>query len=378
MNEALALKLLRNIMNWDEETAAREYRWVRLMSRFKYDGYRDYLAGARFVESFAGWLIQFDQAHRAAAYEFIKTRLVYFSPLEIHRLVDQFYPRFVEPKLRSAASERCGVPPYLVMTRKAARAEFMREQRRTLFIGLSDGARTDVLRRANSGILVNDQIVLATHIDEDKWRDLGSKLKKDLFNEDNPRFDRVCLVDDFTGSGTSFLRPGKKGGWTGKLWKFRKALDNARSDLKESFPLTDDFSLHIHHYISSYQARTTILERLEQVRKEIGKDGSWFSRIDVSEGLLLPENLPMTERSDPAMWAISDRYYDPALYDQLKVHLDESKQKHIRHGYGDSALPVVLEHNCPNNAITLIWSETSGSGQGPAMRPLFPRRHRHS
>jgi hypothetical protein len=55
MNEALALKLLRNIMNWDEETAASEYRWVRLMSRFKYDGYRDYLAGARFVESFAGW-----------------------------------------------------------------------------------------------------------------------------------------------------------------------------------------------------------------------------------------------------------------------------------------------------------------------------------
>jgi hypothetical protein len=91
MNEALALKLLRNIMNWDEETAASEYRWVRLMSRFKYDGYRDYVAGARFVESFAGWLIQFDPAHRAAAYEFIKTRLIYFSPLEIHRLVDQFY-----------------------------------------------------------------------------------------------------------------------------------------------------------------------------------------------------------------------------------------------------------------------------------------------
>src|ERR1700722_7732604 len=42
MNEALALKLLRKIMEWDEETATREYRWVRLMSLLKYDGYRDY------------------------------------------------------------------------------------------------------------------------------------------------------------------------------------------------------------------------------------------------------------------------------------------------------------------------------------------------
>jgi hypothetical protein len=362
MNEALALKLLRKIMSWDEEIAAREYRWVRLMSRFKYDGYRDYLAGARFVESFAGWLIQFDPQHRNAAYEFIKTRLVYFSPLEIHRLVDQFYPRFVEPKLRSAASDRCGVPPYLIMTKKAAKTEFMRERRRTLFIGLSDGARIDIFRRANTGILVNDQIVVATHIDEDKWRDLGAKLKEEQVfgGETDPRFDRVCLVDDFTGSGTSFLRPGKNGGWTGKLWKFRKALENARTDLKSAFPLTEDFSLHIHHYISSHQARSTILERLAAVRAEIGQ-GAWFSHIDLSEGLLLPQNLPMSEHSDPEMWAISERYYDPALYEQLKVHLDEAKQKHIRHGYGDSALPVVLEHNCPNNSITLIWSETEGS-----------------
>ena len=39
MNEALALKLLRQIMEWDEETATREYRWIRLMSLLKYDGY---------------------------------------------------------------------------------------------------------------------------------------------------------------------------------------------------------------------------------------------------------------------------------------------------------------------------------------------------
>ncbi|MCK1295339.1 hypothetical protein [Bradyrhizobium sp. 30] len=56
MNEALALRLLRQIMGCDEETAVQGYRWVRLMARFRYDGYRDYLAEARFPETLAGWL----------------------------------------------------------------------------------------------------------------------------------------------------------------------------------------------------------------------------------------------------------------------------------------------------------------------------------
>jgi hypothetical protein len=252
MNEALALKLLRQIMGWNEETAVEEYRWVRLMASFKYDGYRDYLAGARFPETLAGWLMQFKAEDRAAAYAFVKSKLLYFSPLEIVRLVDQFYPRFIERKLRAAAAAKFDIPPYLVMTRESFRTEFFREQRRTLFIGLSDGARLDMLRRANAGVLVNDQIVLATHIDEDKWRDLGSKLKEDkLFADvENPRFDRVWLIDDFTGSGTSFLRPGKTGGWTGKLYKFRQALEKARRERPDTFPLTEDFSLYIHHYMS--------------------------------------------------------------------------------------------------------------------------------
>ncbi|MCK1552554.1 hypothetical protein IVB11_26695, partial [Bradyrhizobium sp. 177] len=281
MNEALALKLLRKIMEWDEETATREYRWVRLMSLLKYDGYRDYVAGVRFAESLAGWLSQFDPVHRATAYDFVKHRLVYFSPLEIHRLVDQLYPRFIEPGLRKAASSRTGIAPYLVMSKKASRLELLRERRRTLFIGLSDGARIDILRRSNAGILVNDQIVLATHIDEDKWKDLGAKLKEDKIFESgsDPKFDRVCLVDDFTGSGTSFLRQRKDKSWTGKLRKFGSGLAAARKSLGPDFPLTDDFSLHIHHYISSHQARSTIDERLTEISAEIGSGDGWFSRI---------------------------------------------------------------------------------------------------
>jgi hypothetical protein len=150
MNEALALRLLRKIMEWDEETATREYRWLRLMSRLKFDGYRDYLAGVRFAESLAGWLSQFDPRHRKPAYDFVKNRLIYFSPPEIQRLVEQFYPRFVEPRLREDAGRAARVAPYMVWADANSRQIIERKRRQVLFIGLSDGARIDILRRANS------------------------------------------------------------------------------------------------------------------------------------------------------------------------------------------------------------------------------------
>jgi hypothetical protein len=80
MHERLASRLLNRIMNWNEETATREYAWLRLIARLKFDGYRDYLAGVRFAESLAGWLSQFEPSHREAAYAFVKTRLIYYSP----------------------------------------------------------------------------------------------------------------------------------------------------------------------------------------------------------------------------------------------------------------------------------------------------------
>jgi hypothetical protein len=63
----------------DNEVATREYAWLRLMSSMKYDGYSDFRAGVRFLESLVSWLRHFDEADRKAAYEFVKTRLVYLN-----------------------------------------------------------------------------------------------------------------------------------------------------------------------------------------------------------------------------------------------------------------------------------------------------------
>ena len=59
MNQNLALKVLGRIMNWPDDRARDEFQWLRLMARLKYDGYHDFHAGMRFVESLVTWLQQF-------------------------------------------------------------------------------------------------------------------------------------------------------------------------------------------------------------------------------------------------------------------------------------------------------------------------------
>ncbi|MFX8949727.1 hypothetical protein ABTM92_19415, partial [Acinetobacter baumannii] len=75
MKENLALKVLSQIMSWDDERARKEFAWLRLMSRLKYDGYRDFHAGMRFLESLSVWLQQFEPTEREVAYGFVRNTL---------------------------------------------------------------------------------------------------------------------------------------------------------------------------------------------------------------------------------------------------------------------------------------------------------------
>ena len=59
MNQDLGLRILGRIMDWDDDRARDEFAWLKLMARLKYDGYRDFQAGMRFIESLATWLQQF-------------------------------------------------------------------------------------------------------------------------------------------------------------------------------------------------------------------------------------------------------------------------------------------------------------------------------
>lgn len=383
LSTSIGLSLVKRIMGWTEQQAATEFKWLKMMSAVKFDGYADYRTGVRFAESLATWLKQFKGSDRTTAYNFLKKRLVYISPPEMNQLIESFVPEVVIPQIRSRAGDKLGIPAYQVWSTKEGDNLFQKMLRRTLFVGMSDGSRIDVLRRSNIGRLVTDQVVHSLYIDDAKWLEIGEKLTKDKHGGEGEKFDHVYLIDDFTASGTTFIRfEGDK--WKGKLKKFNANIREARKrfesdkELKASFPLQANFTLHIHHHLSSAQAKEALLSELNS--EALSSSDTEFGEVCVTEGMLLSATQKLTEANadDKRMLELCDNYYDPQLYYDYEKHCKASGQDHLKYGYAHCKLPIILDHNTPNNSLSILWAKTDGNGdKAHAMRPLFSRRSRH-
>lgn len=370
VNESLALRVLSAVMGWDGPRCDTEFAWLSLMSRLKFDGYRGFLAGARFLESLADWLQQFDKSERDIAYRFLREDLLYLGPQELQHLIDLVYPGVVEPLLVRSVAERFGVAPYKVWSRSDAVSAFDRLRRRCLFLGLSDGARIDTFRRMNEGRIQNDQVAPAIELDPGKWGSMLSKLQKDPDGGPDARFEFVFLLDDFVGSGTTLLRIEDKQTLDGKLLKLWDLMK--RNDLVSKI-LAPTYQVVVHHYVSTHQAAQAVPELNEFVTKIRG--GDWYRSVQFTEGLRLPDGMKLTAAKCPDFGKLVQRYYDPSIEtDSIKKGKTDA-----RWGFAACGLPVVLEHNTPNNSVALIWAESDGSASGAkAMRPLFRRRQRHT
>ncbi len=374
MNEKLALRVLGDVMGWPDGEATTQFHWLRLMSRIKYDGYQDYLAGARFLESLAGWIQQFSTSEdRAVAYEFARRCLVYIGPMEMLRLVELLYPDQVQRMLVRTIAETRGIRSYRVWADPDAILAYEQLLARTLFVALSDGARLDLFRRANAGVVTNEQIVVATHIDDAKWADLLKKLRKLPGQGADARFAIVFLIDDFAGSGKTFLRKDAESGqWEGKLARFRETIG---PHLQTHF--CSNLRVRVHHYVANHDAADGLINRQAQALGELGSE-NWFSDVTFSFGTILPKDLPITSSGAPEarkFVGLAERYYDPAIENE---HTKKGGTD-MRLGFAGCALPVVLEHNTPNNSVSLLWAESEGDDKHGvhAMRPLFRRRQRH-
>ena len=370
MNQDLALKVLSQIMGWTNERARDEFRWLRLMARLKYDGYRAFQAGMRFVESLATWLQQFRQDQRETAYSFVRRSVVYISSMEMQCLVERLYPRTVCERLIRVVAADYGIQPYQVFTRAPDALDRLRRQ--TLFMGLSDGARIDAIRHVNSGVLSNEQLVQFTQLGTDKWKDMLDSLRDDL-SDSHARFRLVYLIDDFIGTGTTFLRLDAKNEWKGKLVRFMSSVESADNELGRDKLFDGRSELCIHHYVSASGPVYPLLESYITACPN-----SRLQAWHCSYGQLLPD-YSKTIGTHEDFVKLTNIYYDPIIETK---HTNVGGVQHLGLGYGGRSLPLVLEHNTPNNSVALLWAESSGgnrvSGHAPAMRPLFRRRQRHT
>jgi hypothetical protein len=197
MREELAEQLLKLVLNWDIPTAKEEINKLRYLTAVKYDNYRNFEVGKRFLESLVLWLRQFKTIdERKIAYDFIIQRLLYISEPQMDHLVSLAYPQRIFPILLEQSTKILGVSSYQRKKIRTSKA-FGEIRRKSLFLGMSDGARMDAFRRKHN--LNNEQVSVSYELSEDKWKrmydDLQEWLNADKSNTTG-NFENVFLIDD--------------------------------------------------------------------------------------------------------------------------------------------------------------------------------------
>jgi hypothetical protein len=372
MKEQLAERLLARVMNWDAERVAKERPVLQSLAAYKYDEYQKFSPGQRFIESLALWLYDFKTTeYQEAAYTFVRTRLVFFSAAEIQHLVSIAYPDHIRPLLLQRAAKELNLDPYHV-GKVITSTSFQLHQRSTLFLGLSDGARTDIFRRSNEEDLSHEQILQNYEIKAERVNKLLDKLRQDLRKKnttikdmDSETFNTIVLMDDFSASGTSYLRfkdeksnDLKDENLEGKLFEFSRDVKDPKSPLARL--VNSNTRIYLVIYIATNQA-------VDYLRNLLSK---YWGAKDIQFDILVIHPLFPSIKIGPSdsLASLLEYFYDKETLED--EHINKGKQG-VKYGYAACGLPVVLTHNTPNNSIYPIWARTS------KLRALFPRISRH-
>lgn len=355
-------------------------RTLGVLADYKYDEYQQFTPGHRFMDSLVKWLSNIPKEHHKAALELVFRRLVFFSRADVFHFTKMAYPYKVRPRLIEWEAQRLGLPMHQ-WVRFSRSDSFHLATRRTLFLGLSDGAHLDDFRRL--GGIHNDQVHTSYHLPQSRAQEMVEALqehiekkKQDIAAEGyqvplEATFNRVVLVDDFTASGISFIRH-EEGKWKGKLVKFLNMLDTVQ---QQDTKLVDGETLRgiLLFYIATDQARTYIERNLATFNKWRSDNGKKPLELEFHVVQPLRNNTALTRPTAGELasmiegWDVSDTY-------------DKSMKKggedgHQKWGFNQCGLPVILYHNTPNNSIAPLWVY-----RDPEDRPmpgLFPRIRRH-
>jgi hypothetical protein len=362
MAQAFLSKVLEKGDFFDEQR-----KYFQNMARYKYDDYQQYAPGMRFIERFALWLKQIlDETDRASIATFIRDRLVFISNEEMNLLVSSCFPDLIKKLLVKSVAIELHLEDYMLESITSS-SNYRSLIRQSLFFGLSDGARTDIFRRANSGIISHEQVYLtyelsktrAGKMQKDLEKDLSKMLNRDL-EDSEKKFKRLFLLDDFSASGTSYL---KLDGMVlkGKISQLYESIFEESSDLSVAFD-KDSLEVHIILYLCTEQAERQIKDLFKHLERKYKNTPQLHCMH------LIPEAFKLTSPQDQSMieLCLKDTYYDPEIE-------DEHTGPNIHLGFKNCALPLILSHNCPNNSVSILWSYEHLT----KFKGLFPRIPRH-
>jgi len=418
MKRELALQALQTIMPnlADEASAARLFRELQMLAEYKYNKYEMYYPGRLFLENLYLWLQQFEASERSDALEFVRRQVIFVSREEFQQLAQLLYNDRIRRQQLTMSAKRAGLPSYRVRAIHDSQ-EFSRTARSSLYVGMSDGARLDFIRRHNLD-LNNEQVLPYYAVHDEKVDDCLQALRSEI-KDPTARFRCLFLIDDFAGSGNTLLREVVTAGPLPKRWiapdlpgrwksRLRFKGDPATMEcLYRGSPLSQAEISEILHFSTdpTYRkcvetiadkcsrrdtslkgslckvANGNIAEVLEpdaavffcpllttehalnRLKPLFGRLPAQFAHAKVLPAAVLDAKIATIDCTTP-IGALCERYYDEALAD---IHTGD-----VKFGYDGCGLPLVLHHNTPNNSLFLLWARRSAK-----IAPLFVRYERH-
>ncbi|HYG34746.1 MAG TPA: hypothetical protein VEC99_08185 [Clostridia bacterium] len=364
MKEGYAQELLAKVMGWSDADIIQEHvPLLQLLSEYKYDEYQRFGPGKRFIESLALWLSQFATEDRPTALSLVERRLIFISEQEMSHLVQLAYPDvIVQHRLRMVAEEN-SIPSYRVGT-LVNHPRFEQLRIKSLYLGLSDGAHTNELRRSSNGGISNEQIWQAYELGEAKAEDMLEELSKALGDRRTPsqedKFSIIWLVDDFSGSGNTYIRYDSiDRRFKGKIKKiYERILDGLVN------PCYYEVSLLL--YVATRQAIDHIEYWSECFTSEYG-----YKPLKLHVLWPIENDVALSDGRDGNLLTMlrKPNYYDERASDR---HIAVGGTPSAQLGFAGCALPLALSHNTPNNSVYALWGPEEFKFSG-----LFPRVSRH-
>lgn len=228
--------------------------------------------------------------------------------------------------------------------------------RKTLFIGLSDGARIDYFRRHHIE-LSQDQVIPYYRSHHD---DYIEKLCTET-GDAEARFQQVILIDDFTASGYTLLHKESDGTLNGSLIRM----------LESHKPIIESADkILIAYYIASRQA----IDYVDSLIKEIPE---YADKTKFVTAMCLELESTVKQREGEPSLNVKIRELCEKYYDDSFETTNSRKGGSIRLGFGGSGLTFSMHSNTPNNSIYILWLPHDDAKNGKHFYPLFRRIDRH-
>lgn len=197
---------------------------------------------------------------------------------------------------------------------------------------------------------------------------LNDSLLKEL-DESDRKFNSLYLIDDFTASGTSFIRKDSDQ-YKGKLTKIIDKFFNSKVNETSRELLLPNVDIHIIFCLATQCA----ISHIENLLSEFIKSRGLEERIsfDVRCVQIIPNRVADEIKNDTTLVDIikKEKYINKKNVGTKSYKVGHGEQEYF--GYGDGALPLVLSHNTPNNSILVLWQDDDDNYPS-----LFPRINRH-